>query len=382
MASLVLVLQRYIEKSKNNTCMCYMGILLFSCIICFATVLHLTDLTTKRVYSKPPIANERGLTIKFHRTESATTATVQTTSTTKLSLVIFVMSAPANKERRLVIRKTWALNLPKTVKVLFVLGIKYLPYGNKTMLTEERKLNQDLIVLPNLVDSYKQLTMKVIESMKWIMEHIAFDYLFKVDDDTFVRVNELLNRLQWKSTERLYWGFFNNGSEIARKGKWAEPNQYICDRYVSYALGGGYVLSNDLVAYIVDNSDKLKKFVNEDVSVGTWLAPLEVNMVHDESFRMKGDCKEHQVILHYSSIDDMKTFNESLAVNNTLCGVPVKEDIEQSDLQEDKTNTTLHEDKLTKGKLRSGKTKSQLQEYKAKPVHKLIKQRLPRRTTR
>ena len=100
--------------------------------------------------------------------------------------------------------------------------------------------------------------MKVIESMKWIMEHIAFDYLLKVDDDTFVRVNELLNRLQWKSTERLYWGFFNNGSEIVRKGKWAEPNQFICDRYVSYALGGEYVLSNDLVAYIVDNSDKLK----------------------------------------------------------------------------------------------------------------------------
>ena len=80
-------------------------------------------------------------------------------------------------------------------------------------------------------------------------------------------------------------------------------------------------MSNDLVAYIVDNSDKLKKFVNEDVSVGTWLAPLEVNMVHDKSFRMKSDCKEDQVVLHHSSTDDMKKFNESLAVNNTLCGV-------------------------------------------------------------
>ena len=90
--------------------------------------------------------------------------------------------------------------------------------------------------------------------------------------------------------------------------------------------------------------------MNEDVSIGTWLAPLEVNMVHDESFRMKGDCKEHQVILHYSSTDDMKTFNESLAV----CGVPVKEDKEQSYLQEDKSNASSHEDKLTKVKLRSG----------------------------
>ena len=39
-------------------------------------------------------------------------------------------------------------------------------------------------LIPNLVDEYKQLTMKVIVSMKWINENIEFDYMLKADDST------------------------------------------------------------------------------------------------------------------------------------------------------------------------------------------------------
>ena len=200
MASRVQTLQWYVEKSKNNKC--YFGICTFSCIICFATVLHLTDLTTETVHRVVPHkTNERHRVVPHNTKERDWTIKFS-----KFSLVILVLSAPANKERRLLIRQTWALNLPKTVKVLFVLGTKFRPHEIKTMLNEERKFNKDLIILPNLADTYKQLTIKTIESMKWINENMAFDYLLKIDDDTFVRVNEILNRLQWKPTERLYWG--------------------------------------------------------------------------------------------------------------------------------------------------------------------------------
>ena len=228
--------------------------------------------------------------------------------------------------------KTFCIGLCVTscLICLFVVCEKHLPTLAKTMLNEERKYNKDLIVIPNLVDVYKQLTSKVIASMKWICENIVFNYLLKVDDDTFVRVEVLLNKLHLKPTKRLYWGSFSHGSEIVKSGHWAEKIQYICDKYVSYALGGGYVLSKDLVAYIVHNSDKLKKFANEDVSIGTWLAPLDVNAVHEDNFRMSGDCEERYILLHYATIGDMKKFNESLASNNTLCGVNVIEDKELS----------------------------------------------------
>ena len=360
MASIVKVLMRKLEKTKKH--MCCIGLFLMSCIMCFATVLYLADLTTRIVYKTPSTVIQSGVAAFFHinrPAHSAATSLTRERNGTKFSLVIIVMSAPANKERRMVIRQTWALNLPTGVKVVFLVGEKFLNInGTQTMLNEERAHINDLIVLPNLVDDYKQLTSKVIASMKWVTENIVFDYLLKVDDDTFVRVNALLNELQMKPTERLYWGFFNNGSEIVKEGKWAEPEPYICDKYVSYALGGGYVLSKDLVNYIVDNSDKLKKFVNEDVSVGTWLAPFKLNAHHDERFRMKGVCREDHIVLHYSSINDMKFFNKSLSVNNTLCGMQLK-DKGIPTIKGSKANVTFLESKLAEREIiQHGKTNS------------------------
>ncbi len=46
----------------------------------------------------------------------------------------------------------------------------------------------------------------------------------------------------------LYWGFFDGRAPVQKSGKWAESNYVLCDTYVPYALGGGYVLSHDLVS--------------------------------------------------------------------------------------------------------------------------------------
>ena len=239
-------------------------------------------------------------------------------------LAIVVITAYNNTERRTVIRQTWAINLPKFVKIFFVLGAKLLSKENKTIVENENKLYSDLIILPDLEDRYELLTDKIIATMKWISEKNTFDYLLKVDDDTYVRVDRFVEALQTKPRDKLYWGFFNNGSEIVKKGKWAESEPYICGKYVSYALGGGYVLSKDLVRYIVDNADKFKKFVNEDVSIGTWLAPFKLNRFHDGRFRMKGDCREDYILYHEAIVEDMNNFNKSLTIKKSFCHFWVK----------------------------------------------------------
>ena len=337
------------QSKKHVRCL---GLFFVSCILCVWTVLYITDFfRIGSSYSLSSADNKSEIAPVFHRntTIRPTAVTIQMDKNgTKLSLVILVMSAPANKLRRMMIRKTWALKLPKGVKVFFVIGEKNLMYGNKTMLNEERSRSDDLIVLPNLEDNYEKLTEKVVASMQWINNKVDFDYLLKTDDDTFVRVDEVIKDLQMKPSERLYWGFFNNGSEIVKVGKWAETKPYICDRYVSYALGGGYVLSKDLISYIVDNSDKFKMFVNEDVSVWTWLAPLDVNKIHDERFRMYGECKEEYIVLHYSSTYDMHVFNKSLAVDNTLCGSQLKRNSEILISNDKKAKSSLQENKPTK----------------------------------
>ncbi len=88
-----------------------------------------------------------------------------------------------------------------------------------------------------------------------------------------------------------------------------EKRWILCDRYLPYALGGGYVISHDLVTFVSKNSDILQLYSNEDVSLGVWLAPLILNRVHDirfdTEFESRG-CSNNYFITHKQAILDMK----------------------------------------------------------------------------
>ena len=63
---------------------------------------------------------------------------------------------------------------------------------------------------------------------------------------------------------------FVGAARVKQRGQWAEPNFHLCDRYLPYARGGGYIVSGDLVKYISDNKDLLQIYNSEDVSMGKW----------------------------------------------------------------------------------------------------------------
>lgn len=60
------------------------------------------------------------------------------------------------------------------------------------------------------------------------------------------------------SMRELYWGFFNGRAQVKRAGPWRETDWILCDYYLPYALGGGYVLSQGLVKFIADNANYLR----------------------------------------------------------------------------------------------------------------------------
>ena len=75
-------------------------------------------------------------------------------------------------------------------------------------------------------------------------------------------------------------GFFNGNAPVFKRGPWKETKFLLCDRYLPYAAGGGYILSHDLVAFIASNSRYLQLYDNDDVSVGVWFG---VRMYHHQS---------------------------------------------------------------------------------------------------
>lgn len=177
-------------------------------------------------------------------------------------LIVLILSNPDNLERRDTIRKTWLSERPAAVRHLFVVGtLDILPEQRNTLQSERDKFD-DLLLLPRLQDSYGTLTKKVLHALVDVHERHDFDFLLKCDDDSYVLVHRILKELdKWQNrgTRReLYWGFFNGRAQVKRNGPWKDTDWILCDYYLPYALGGGYVLSYNLVKFIASNAIILK----------------------------------------------------------------------------------------------------------------------------
>lgn len=240
-----------------------------------------------------------------------------------LSLLVLVISSPANSQIRETIRNTW-LSVSKknhNFKALFVMGNRNLNSKEEYDIAKEKQRHDDIMLLP-LFDSYGTLTNKVLKSFEFSHKNFRFDFLLKCDDDTFVDIEKIIEELEKKADPALYWGFFDGRAPVQTKGKWAEPNYRLCDRYIPYALGGGYVLGKTLVEFIASNAHLLEVYNSEDASVGAWLAGTQANRWHDPRFdtewKSRG-CSNKYLVTHKQTVADMKIKWRRLRRTGTLC---------------------------------------------------------------
>lgn len=211
------------------------------------------------------------------------------------------------------------------IKPMFAIGMKELDESVRKRIRAESNLYSDLLLLDDLKDSYKNLTLKLLTALDKINTVTPnFKYLLKSDDDSYVKLDYLsidllnydrkLKRLNQNDISRrnieLYWGFFNGRASIKKSGQWKELNYEICDRYLPYALGGGYVISRNLVKYLSSQHDVLNRYESEDISLGTWLSPFRnIHRRHDPRFDttyIPRKCQDYHIVLHKRTAQDMK----------------------------------------------------------------------------
>ncbi|KAH9525070.1 UDP-Gal betaGal beta 1,3-galactosyltransferase, polypeptide 6 [Bulinus truncatus] len=242
---------------------------------------------------------------------------------TKASLLILIISGPDNKHEREAVRETWLKDISQfNIISKFVIGFASLDPEAKEEIRMEDSVYKDLIFLDNVKDSYQELTNKVLQAFIWAYENVDFQYLLKVDDDSYVTVSNLLSELQKKPKEKLYWGFFDGRANVKTSGKWKESSWFLCDKYLPYARGGGYVLSADLVHFITFNHHLLQHYLSEDVSVGTWLAPLKINRHHDQRFDteyISRGCMNTYLIMHKQPLTKLHELHNNLMTDGKLC---------------------------------------------------------------
>ena len=259
------------------------------------------------------------------------TAATNTTKTTyeHCFLLTMVVSAPKNRDRRNIIRRTWVnsyASKDKRFLVKFVVGTFNLTDKEKQSLFNEDEEHKDMLLLAGHLDSYHNLTKKVLHMFVWADRSVDFSYLLKTDDDCFANLDALESELKARNINRsLYWGYILHGIWPKKEGKWKEDKWDICESYLPYAMGGGYVLSADLIHRLAVNADSLIFYSNEDVSIGAWVSPFVLERKFDDRFGVTGaaslhNCKEYLLlILHDQCIENMKKIHHSMKSTGKIC---------------------------------------------------------------
>lgn len=243
-------------------------------------------------------------------------------------LVVIVLSSVRGRERRDAIRETWMAGYQEReppILVRFAVGTVELSVADLEALKSEEAAHRDLLLLPNLKESYHNLTRKVLHSFVWADANLKFSYLMKCDDDTFLVLDTILKELAERTSTQengFYWGFFDGRATPKKMGKWSESQWFLCDRYLPYALGGGYVLSENLVHNIAVTADSLQLYNSEDVSVGVWLAGFEAERKHDVRFNtefVSRGCRNDYIVSHKQSVQDMHLKHQLLKAKGKQC---------------------------------------------------------------
>lgn len=204
-------------------------------------------------------------------------------------LLIIVPTRPQGIHPRQLIRHTWFegfRNKTEDAVLRFVVGNRSMDSDTRFELTEENGTHGDIVFVNTTENDVAALTNKTLALINWAHHHVKFSYLMKSDDDTYVFVKNLIDELRQRpTTTKLYFGKMLVNSPIVRGNyKWGDNEWDLAPVYMPFAMGGGYVISHDLVATLSQDSSRLKWHVNEDTAIGAWISAFDCERRSDDRF--------------------------------------------------------------------------------------------------
>ena len=233
----------------------------------------------------------------------------------EVDLLIVITSSTAAKSvtRRQLARTTW-LNMPVEsgiVKFVFVLGLSTNAYENEVVLNETIRF-KDILIL-NFTDTYRNLTMKTMSTMKWIAsncKHVKL--IMKTDADIFINVPKIMNHLRsiHFSLPKTLLGRCYTYSIIERNSsyKYFVPmSEYRFQYFPPYCSGSGYIMTLTTMKNLLRISYFIPNISIEDVYVGACAHCLGVTQESREDFgrefkEVAQDVKEPEDIFSYMTI--------------------------------------------------------------------------------
>lgn len=240
-------------------------------------------------------------------------------------MLLAIKSQGPNFRNRQAIRLTWGYSgLQKgqvgnggLVRRVFLLG--KIDEELSDDIKKESEMYNDIIMW-DFMDTFFNLTLKDILFWDWFSTHCQkARFVFKGDDDVFVRTPALLDYLE--NQEKLYLKTDGHNKKIkefivgeiitaalplrSEDNKYFIPESFYKGMYPTYPGGGGVVYSGALVPRLLQVSRRVHLFPIDDVFLGMCLQRLGVIPINHPAFltfdfnakEAKEPCAHHTILL-------------------------------------------------------------------------------------
>jgi hypothetical protein len=140
----------------------------------------------------------------------------------------------------------------------------------------ELETHRDLLIT-DVIDVYRTLPQKIKAAYAFVEQSLPnVQWIVKVDDDFFVRVDKFSEYLQANFNAEdsiLVGGKIKRENKAHIAGKWKEVPQFpLGAEYPPFPLGSsGHAVSRPIAKWVVKNQEVLFDYQGEDVSLGIWL---------------------------------------------------------------------------------------------------------------
>ncbi|XP_043113482.1 N-acetyllactosaminide beta-1,3-N-acetylglucosaminyltransferase 2 [Puntigrus tetrazona] len=239
------------------------------------------------------------------------------------TLLMVIKTQTANFQNREAIRETWGRSgniktlagQQRPVSRVFLLGKSEDLHTEEKMHLESSKYGD--IIQWDFMDTFFNLTLKDVLFWNWFSRRCSHArFIFKGDDDVFVRIPAVLDYLlaeeanesrKASDTESFVMGdVINNAAPI--RSNWTKyyiPESFYKGLYPSYPGGGGVLYSGSLARRLLEVSQRVHLFPIDDVYLGMCLQRLGVYPINHPAFltfdfpvdEPREPCANHTILL-------------------------------------------------------------------------------------
>ena len=241
-----------------------------------------------------------------------------------LFVLIYSQKEEGAAKVRKALRSTWIADLASNQAYRFVIPVGASVDRSVTLpghLVEEQQENEDMLFIsedPTLFVSSRQL----LVGLEWLMGR-QFDLLLKVNHASFVDINKLTEAVGKMKSKYLLWGYFRGNEQVKRSGPHSEREWSLCETFLPFPEGGGYIVSRDIVEMITTLGPYLQHMDNDDGAMGVWTAPYDhIKRQHDTRFntglKSRG-CSNKYFITHPETAETIAAKHKLLTSEKKLC---------------------------------------------------------------